>query len=393
MSSPVTENADPRAVVRGIARATESTQDQASSTTERSGTVRLEVPVRTIVRVALALLVIWLCIQIWNIFLLVFIAFLTAAALAPPAETLQRRGWSEGRSVAAVVLSLLVLLGVGLGFLIPQAISEGRDIAADLPTYVEQGNRILGQYPALQEQVSSLADRGAANGETVSASQVVSVGSTIATGIANVLFVVVLAVYLLIEGERVYGWIAHYLNPVQQIRFRRTMPEVVKIVSGYVIGQAITSLLFGIFAFAVLAIAGVPGALVLAVLAGLLDAIPLVGVPVATIPAVLLAATVSLPTAAVVLGLYVAYQQVENYVIVPRIYGKSLQVSPIGILLGVVVGSQLLGIIGILLALPLVAAVSVIERIWTEEVKAEDRLAPPATPPVVPPTVSAAETA
>ena len=340
-------------------------------------TVRIDIPVKTIVRVTLVIIVIWLCVQLWNIFLLVFIAFLLAAALAPPAEALQRRGWTSGRAVGAVVVTLLAVLGVALGVLIPQAIGEGREIAADLPAYVDQGERLLSRYPALEEQVSSLADRGASGGAPVSASQVVSVGSTIATGVANVLFVLVLAVYLLLDGERVYGAIARYLNPVQQIRFRRLMPEVVKIVSGYVIGQAVTSLLFGIFAFAVLFGFGVPGALVLAVLAALLDAVPLVGVPVATVPAVLLAFTVSPLTAAIVLGLYVAYQQVENYLIVPRIYGKSLQVSPISILLGVVIGAQLLGIVSILLALPLVAAVSVIERIWTEEVKPEDRLAPP----------------
>ncbi len=199
---------------------------------------------------------------------------------------------------------------------------------------------------------------------------------------ANTLFVLVLALYLVVDGERVYGWLARYLSPVQQIRVRRAMPEVVTIVSGYVVGQTITSLLFGIFAFAVLVLADVPGALLLAVLAGVLDAVPLVGVPAATIPAVLLALTVSLPRAAVVLGLYVAYQQVENYLIVPRIYGKSLRVSSIGILLAVVVGGQLLGIVGILLALPLAAAIPVIERIWREDVEVIDRLAPP--PPTDP---------
>ena len=168
-----------------------------------------------------------------------------------------------------------MVFGVGLGVLIPHAIGEGRDIVADLPTYVDQAERLLSRYPALDEQVSSLADRGASGGASVSTSRVVSVGSRIATGVANFLFVLVLAIYLLLDGKRVYGAIARYLNPVQQIRFRRLMPEVVKIVSGYVIGRAVTSLLFGVFAFAVLFGFGVPGALVLAVLAGVLDAIPL----------------------------------------------------------------------------------------------------------------------
>jgi predicted PurR-regulated permease PerM len=353
-----------------------STAAEAEPTRGRADTVRIDVPLRSIVRVALALLVIWLCVQIWNVFLLVLIGFLLAAALAPPAEALERRGWPTGGAVAAVVLALVAAVALALGLIVPHAIGEGRQIAADLPAYVDRAERLLRRYPALEEQARSLAERSASNGSGVSAARVLAIGTGIATGIANTLFVLALAVYLLLDGERVYGWVAGYLSPVQQIRVRRAMPEVVKIVSGYVLGQAITSLLFGAFAFVVLFVAGVPGALLLAVLAGLLDAIPLVGVPVATIPAVLLALTVSVPTAAIVLGLYVAYQQVENYLIVPRIYGKSLRVSPVGILVAVYVGGQLLGIVGILLALPLAAAIPVVERIWRVDVRAEDRLRP-----------------
>ncbi len=342
----------------------------------QSSTVRIEVPVRTIVRVTAALLIIWLVVQLWNIVLLVVIAFLLAAALAPPVEALQRRGWPPGRAVGTVVLVLVALLALVLGILVPQAIAEGRRIATDLPAYVDRAQGLLRRYPALEEQVTSLAARVATGTTGVSAARILAIGAGVVGGVANTVFVLVLAVYLVADGERVYGWFARYLSPVQRIRVRRAMPEVVTIVSGYVIGQTIISLLFGLFAFTVLVLAGVPGAMLLAVLAGLLAAVPLVGVAVATVPAVLLASTVSLPTAAVVLGLYVAYQQIENYLIVPRIHGRSLRVSPIGILLAVVVGGQLLGVVGILLALPLAAAVPVIERIWREDIQAVDRLVP-----------------
>jgi predicted PurR-regulated permease PerM len=107
--------------------------------------------------------------------------------------------------------------------------------------------------------------------------------------------------------------------------------------------------------------------MLLAVLAGVMDAVPIFGVPVATIPAVLAGLTVSVPTAVGVLALYVAYQQVENYLLVPRIYGRTLHVSPFSILVGVLVGGELLGVIGILLALPITAAIPIIVRIWREE--------------------------
>jgi predicted PurR-regulated permease PerM len=140
------------------------------------------------------------------------------------------------------------------------------------------------------------------------------------------------------------------------------------VISGYVIGQVITSALFGLFVYVTLWLVGVPDLMLLAVLAALLDAIPIVGVPLATIPAVLLAATVSWQAAIVVVVAYTLYQQFENYVLVPRIYGNTLQVTSLSILVGVLVGAQLLGVLGVVLALPITAAIPVLERVWREEI-------------------------
>ena len=138
-------------------------------------------------------------------------------------------------------------------------------------------------------------------------------------------------------------------------------------VSGYVVGQLITSALFGVFAVIVCLALSVPQAILLAVLAFIFDAVPIVGAILATAPAVLLALTVS-PTAAVILlVLYVVYQQFENHFIVPRVYQQTLQISAFGVLIAVVIGAKLLGIIGALIALPVAAAIPVIERIWREE--------------------------
>jgi predicted PurR-regulated permease PerM len=108
----------------------------------------------------------------------------------------------------------------------------------------------------------------------------------------------------------------------------------------------------------------VPQALFLSIVAAFADAIPIAGVIIATIPAVLLAFSVSLGTAVIVLAAYLAYQQVENYVIVPRIYNNTLQISSFAVLVSVLIGGELLGIVGVLLALPIAAAIPVIERIW-----------------------------
>jgi predicted PurR-regulated permease PerM len=127
----------------------------------------------------------------------------------------------------------------------------------------------------------------------------------------------------------------------------------------------------------------VPQALFLALLAAAFDAVPLVGVFIATVPAVLLALTVSVPAAIIVLVAYVVYQQFENYVLAPRVYRGTLQISSFAVLIAVLVGAQLLGIVGALLALPVAAAIPVVEQIWIIEPRDErKRLAPPGFEPV-----------
>jgi predicted PurR-regulated permease PerM len=149
-------------------------------------------------------------------------------------------------------------------------------------------------------------------------------------------------------------------------------------VNGYVVGQAINSALFGIFALVVLTILGVPAATVLAFIAAIGDAIPQIGVTLATIPAAILALTVSPQTAILVIGLYVAYQQIENFITSPRVFSKTLKLSPLMTLFAVIIGGNLLGVIGVLFALPITASIPPVWRIWTgQEMAGEDEAAGP----------------
>jgi predicted PurR-regulated permease PerM len=129
----------------------------------------------------------------------------------------------------------------------------------------------------------------------------------------------------------------------------------------------VTSVLCTLVTLTALVAFRVPAALPLALLAGVADAIPIVGVVISTVPAVLMALTVSPVAAGGVLLVYVVYHVVETYVIVPRIYGRRLQLSTLAVLLALVVGGTLEGILGAILILPLVAAYPIIERLWLHE--------------------------
>src|SRR5699024_3892055 len=122
--------------------------------------------------------------------------------------------------------------------------------------------------------------------------------------VVDTFFVLILTFYLMLEGNRTWTFLSRYFTPRLRYRMERSYPEITRVISGYILGQAINSFAFGLFAFISLFILGVPETLLLAVLAAVFDAVPIVGVPIATIPALLLALTVSWQTAVIVLVLY-----------------------------------------------------------------------------------------
>lgn len=330
---------------------------------------KLEIPARTIVSVVLTLFGIWVLLQIWDIFLLVFVAFLLAVAMLPLVRRIENNGAPRALAAGAVFLALIGMIAGFFFIIMPPLISQGTSFVNDFPDYLTRFERLIRQYPGLYNRYEEFQEASEnADSFTPPWGQILSFGSGLVTRVANLFFVLVLTFYLLLEGERTYKFLARYCTPRLRYRLRRAFPEITRVVSGYVVGQLINSISFGLFAFVILLIAGVPEPLLLAVLAAVLDAVPIAGVPIATVPALLLAATVSTQAVVIVLVAYVAYQQFENYVMVPRVFGNTLSVSSLSILVGVLIGGQLLGVLGIILSLPITAAIPVIERVWVEDV-------------------------
>ncbi|MFL5759632.1 MAG: AI-2E family transporter [Thermomicrobiales bacterium] len=316
----------------------------------------------------IALTIILLIVRLWSILLLFIIGLLLTAALSPAVDWFQRRGLRRGTAVSCVLLALLIGFVLTLLILIPPIVSETSIFIKNSPDYVAHTKGVLqDRYPSLYQRLINYADQKSANGEipvNLPVPRILAAGAGVFQVISDTVVVFVITAYLLLDGQRIYKWSVRYLPDNQERKVRQAMPEISSVVSGYVVGQVLTSLLFGIYAFVVLSLAGVPQPLFLALLAGILDAVPIVGVFIATIPAVLLALTVSIPVAVIVVVAYVLYQQVENYVIVPRVYRGTLQISSFAVLVAVIIGSELLGIIGALMALPIAAAIPVVERIW-----------------------------
>lgn len=332
-------------------------------------TTRIELPTITIAKVLGAIAIVWLVFQIRHILLLIFLGGLIALVLDRPVSWLQARGVRRSLAVSMVLGAAVVLFGGLLSVLAPRVASDLSEFWNRLPTYVEQGlGWLQDRQPDLYDRVVTWArqEQEGLNAGNFNVRGLLGQGVGIVSGIGNVIITLTIAIYLLTDQGRSLNGLIRLLPPKHEAKFRAMIPGVAKVVNGYVVGQSINSVLFALFALAVLSLLGVPSVAVLALIAAIGDAVPQVGVILATIPAVLLAYTVSPQTALIVLIAYFVYQQIENYVTSPRVFARTLELPPLITLVSVLVGGSIMGMIGVLLALPVAAAIPVVWRIWIE---------------------------
>ncbi len=337
------------------------------SATPPAAPLELRISWATLLKVAAALLAGWACVRLWTTVELLFFGALIAIALSPVVRALEKRHVSRGRAV--------LLLAVGAVFL------GGAFVFFVLPPLVEQLSAMWKGLPALRGSVSRSLEHGGLPARVVLPlldlpySQEVDAwfarplvwGPPTFRTAGAVVIVLVVSLYLLLDGPRVVAWLLAYAPRAHRRRMGDMVPELFAVVQGYTTGQLIASSLFAAFAFSALAAAGVPGAVPLALLAAVCDVIPVAGIIVVTAVAALSALTVSPSLALLVAALFVAYHLFEAYMLLPRLYGSRLRLSTLTVLLAVLAGGTLGGISGAILALPLVAAYPVVEKHWLDE--------------------------
>jgi predicted PurR-regulated permease PerM len=182
----------------------------------------------------------------------------------------------------------------------------------------------------------------------------------------------VLSFYLLTDGKRTQGALYALVPREYHMRLARILHNLERIVGGYMRGQLITSVAIAVFTFVLLVICKVPNALSLALFAGLTDVIPFVGGFLAAAPAILSALPRGVPVAMVVLVSMFIYMEFESRILVPKVYGHVLRLSPTAVLLALIAGGTLLGVMGALLALPIAAGLQMILEELRVEMPGDD---------------------
>lgn len=324
-------------------------------------TMRIELSLRSVFAIFGIVAGLWLLARLWQIVLVIVIGVVLAGSMSPIVDWMERRRVPRGLALAAILLALVGGV-VGVGFLvIPALMAQVIGVVRDAPTiqlrlaeYLATAPDPLHHYAATVRDFQPDRYLAPVGGYAVAyAPQAVEV---VAYGVTTV----VLAFYLLADRERVLGYAYALLPRRYHVRTARVLLNMERVVGGYVRGQILTSLSIAVFVYILLAVLGVPNALALAIFAGLTDIIPFIGGILAAVPAILTALSVSPTTALIVWGGIFIYQQFEDRVLIPRIYGHTLRLSPVAVLIALLVGGTLLGIVGAVLALPIAAGIRVL---------------------------------
>jgi len=317
--------------------------------------VRWEIAPRSIAWVLATIVGVWLFLQLRSIALLVVVALVFAGTFNPLVEWMERRGIRRIYALTLVFLALLVVTSLLIFLTVPPLLEQLAQVVHDAPRHREQLIALLQQRDVTAPLARALQHAGIE--QTLARLETFLVGysgrAVMALGWAvTTLF---LSFYLLADGKRMQGALYAVVPRDYHMRLARILQNLEAIVGGYMRGQLITSVAIGVFTYLLLVICGVPNALSLALFAAVVDVIPFVGGLLATAPAVLSALSRGLPTGIVVLVILFIYQEVENRVLVPKVYGSVLRLAPATLVLALLAGGILLGVIGALLALPIAA--------------------------------------
>jgi predicted PurR-regulated permease PerM len=331
--------------------------------------------VKVTIAVALTLTVLSAALSVLNILVLVLIAAVLAIGLDPAVRILERFRVKRGWAVAIIFGGTILFIVLFAALVVPPLVREARGLASDIPGYIDRlktQSGWLGDF-VLQDLTQRLPSVAGTSFKTV-----LGITKNVASVIFNLLTIAILTIYFLMAFPRTKRTAVLLFSPHRREQGERVLGESLAKIGGYVSGNLVTSGIAGVASFVFLLIAGIPFAVALAMWVAVADLIPAVGATLGAIPAVIVAFFSSTADGVATLIFFIVYQQLENYVIVPRVMNEAVDLSPAAVIVSTLIGGSLAGFAGALLALPLAAALKVV----VNDVWMKDRVAAAApTPP------------
>jgi predicted PurR-regulated permease PerM len=301
----------------------------------------------------------------------ILVSVFLALALNPAVEWLLRhRVHHRGAAIGITYLGVaLAVFGLGALF-VPTLVDQVNSFVDKTPDYVHDLTSGRGKLGFLEtkyhvvEKVREQVQKGGASRILGLTGTALAVTKGVINAVVATVTIIFLTFFMLLEGpkwtERIYG----LLPTDSQPRWRRVGHDIYRTVGGYVTGNLLISVIAGVSSTIVLLILGVPYAVALGLIVAFLDLIPLAGATIAAIIVAAVAFLHSIPAGIVVIVFFVVYQQIENHLLQPVVYGRTVQLSPLAVLIAVLIGAELAGVLGALGAIPVAGAIQVVIADW-----------------------------
>lgn len=350
-------------------------------------TVRVTVSWRTIAKVFLVLL--GLTALAWLVYLsrqalgLVVISVFLAIALGPAVDFFQIRAriprWVSIIVVYIFLMTAIVLIGL---LIVPPIVTGVQALAQDIPNKVQELNDagwihdLNQRYDVVDKLGASVSELPNQLGTAAGTLQSITVGAL--SAFVQLLTVLTLVFLWLLDGPRIVRWLTAQVKDGHRERVERFAEDIYRVVSGYVIGNFLISVAAGSVTYLTLIILGIPFAAPLAIFMAFMDLIPLVGATIGGgLIAIACAALGDFPWDPFIwLVVLTAYQQIENNLLQPIVYRRTVSVPPLLTIIAVLIGAALLGVLGVLLAIPIAAMLQVLAKdLWPEIQKRRGMLA------------------
>ncbi|WP_410431120.1 AI-2E family transporter [Mycolicibacterium sphagni] len=299
-----------------------------------------------------------------SILVLVGVAFFLALGLEPAASWFVKHRLPRWAATALVFLIVLALMGAFVAAAIPPLVQQAGDLVNQAPHYIQQvqdHSSAIGRLNDrfhLQQRITDTVN--GSSGSVVN--EVVSAGTALFGAVADSLIVIVLTVYFLADMPRIRTSLYRLIPHTRRPRAILIGDEVFAKVGAYVLGNVLISVIAGAATFVWLEVFDVPYPLLLGIFVALLDLVPVVGSTIAGIAVAAVALTVSLPICIATIAFFVVFRLLEDYLLVPRIIGRAVNVPPLITVVAVLLGGALLGIVGALVAIPIAAAIQLLTQ-------------------------------
>lgn len=324
---------------------------------------KIDISSSTIFRAVLILIGFWLLYLILDVLLMLFAAVIVASAIEPIANYFEGHRIPRAVSVVVVYVAVLLILFGIAGLMIDPLTQQIRQLALAMPAIVEWLQGMLGTVAEVnQSHITSLQEGLSRFGDSLTrlSFNVFQGAGTVFSGAAMVLFVFVVAFYLVIEQGAFKKFFRLVVPAVHWPFVERVIDQAQRGVGRWVLAQLALGLIVGVIVGVGLWLFGIPYALLLGLLAGVFEIIPVIGPILAAIPGVIVGGSQSLLMGIVVLGFYLVVQQLENHVLIPNIMRRAIGLHPLVTILAVLLGARLVGVAGAILAVPLATVASIV---------------------------------